>query len=65
MVDFDEFKNALPRDHNLTDEEIQKLNIRAEKIVIVLFNIWTDTLCKDSKHKANACEECRKTRVSH
>ncbi len=65
MVDFDEFKNAFPKDLNLTDEEIQNLNVRAEKIAQMLFDIWTDKLCKESKNEANACKECRKTRISH
>ena len=30
MVDFDEFKKALPEDHNLSHKEIQKLNEKAE-----------------------------------
>lgn len=45
MVEFQDFKKALGKTaESLSDEEIQGLNIRAEKLAQMLFEIWYATL---------------------
>lgn len=49
MVEFNDFKKALGKaGESLSDQQIQELNTRAEKIAQMLFEIWYATL-KESK----------------
>ena len=49
MVEFNDFKKALGKTGEaISDEEIQGLNNRAEKLAQMLFEIWYATL-KESK----------------
>lgn len=64
MVDLEEFKKALPVGHNLSEEEIRKLNVRGERLVEIIYDIWTDGICLKDKHESQMCKECRINRIT-
>lgn len=48
MLELEEFKKHLPKDHNLSEEQILKLRETMDKLADVIFNMWL----KKIKNKA-------------
>lgn len=40
MISIEDFKKALPEDHNLTEKKILKLRIQMDQMANLAFEIW-------------------------
>lgn len=46
MVDLEKYKKLLPKDHNLSEEQILKLRDQMEQLADIFFEMWLENKTK-------------------